>query len=120
MLTLWAAGAAALACFVPLPPLARRARAARLSQPYRCESTKQLGLRFRVRLGDGVAPDRSREISEISAKSPEHRHLAAGGWIPRLRMGKIIWVSPQTGCWYSEEMPLQLLRLDEGSPGGSA
>ena len=70
--------------------------------------------------GDGVVPDRSREISETSVKSLEHRRLAAGGWIPRLRMGKIIWVSPQTGCWYSAEMPLQLLRLDEGSPGGSA
>ena len=70
--------------------------------------------------GDGVVPDRSREISETSVKSLEHRRLAAGGWIPRSRMGKIIWASPHTGCWYSEEMALGLVRPDEGPPGGRA
>ena len=53
---------------------------------------------------------------ERSAKSPEHLRLLAAGWVLKVRSGKTIWASPQTGFWYCEEMALQLLRLDEG-PG---
>ncbi len=64
----------------------------------------------------GVTPDVGCEISEISEISPEHRRLLAAGWVPRVRRGKMIWASPQTGFWYSEEMAFELLRLDEVVP----
>jgi hypothetical protein len=64
--------------------------------------------------GQTMLPSGGSEISEESAKSLEHRRLLAGGWVAKARCGKIIWASPQTGFWYSEEMALQLLRLDQG------
>ncbi len=68
---------------------------------------------------EGVTPDGSCEISEISEISPEqHRRLLDAGWVPRVRRGKTIWASPQTGFWYSQEMAFELLRLDEVSGRG--
>ncbi len=62
---------------------------------------------------EGVTPDRGCEKSEISEKSPGHRRLLDAGWVPRVRRGKTIWASPQTGFWYSEEMAFELLRLED-------
>ncbi len=68
---------------------------------------------------DGV-PEARCEISEISEKTAGHRRLLAAGWEPRVRCGKTIWASPQSGFWYSEEMALELLQLDRGPKGGAA
>ena len=43
---------------------------------------------------------------------PEVRNLIAVGWKPKERCGKTIWGSPENGFWYSQEMALELLRLD--------
>jgi hypothetical protein len=49
---------------------------------------------------------------------PEARKLKAAGWKPKERCGKVIWARTETGFWYSEEVALHLLELDEGLPGG--
>ena len=67
-------------------------------------------------IGESVNPDVGCEKSEISEKSPEYRRLLDAGWVPRVRRGKTIWASPQTGFWYSEEVAFELLRLDEVVP----
>jgi len=43
---------------------------------------------------------------------PEVRNLIAGGWKPKEHCGKTIWESPENGFWYSQDMALELLRLD--------
>ena len=43
---------------------------------------------------------------------PEVCNLKAAGWKPKRRCGKTIWESPENGFWYSQEMALELLRLD--------
>ena len=71
-------------------------------------------------VGEDATPNRGCEVSEISEKPPEHWRLLASGWTPKVRGGKTIWVSPQTGFWYGEEVALELLRLDEGPEWGGA
>ena len=67
-------------------------------------------------ISEGAIPDGGYEKSEINAKSPEQRRLLDAGWMPKVRRGKTIWASPQTGFLYSEEIAFELLRLDEVPP----
>jgi hypothetical protein len=66
--------------------------------------------------GEGVFLGTGGETSEKSEKTSEQHRLLAAGWEPRVRCGKTIWASPQSKFWYSEEMALEVLRLDEGLP----
>lgn len=50
-----------------------------------------------------------------TAPGAEALELEAAGWEPKERCGKTIWANPQTGLWYSEEMALELLRLEGGT-----
>jgi hypothetical protein len=61
-------------------------------------------------------PAESCAKSEISIKSPEQAHLLAAGWEPKVRCDRTIWESPRTGFWYSEEVALEMVRLDDGLP----
>jgi hypothetical protein len=53
----------------------------------------------------------------LYAVGPDSRRLLAAGWTPKVRSGKTIWASPRTGFWYSQEVALELVRLDERPPG---
>jgi hypothetical protein len=67
-------------------------------------------------IGEGNLPDRGSEISEKSEISPEHRRLLGAGWLPKVRCGQTIWASPQSGFWYSQDIALELLQLDDKPP----
>lgn len=65
---------------------------------------------------DGVFGEGATSVRSV--KIPVHRRLVAAGWEAKARCGKTIWASPQTGYWYSEEMAVELLRLDEDEEEG--
>jgi hypothetical protein len=80
-----------------------------------------------ARLGEPVAETFSAavvvETRKVAPRPPdpppapgaEARELEAAGREPKERCGKTIWANPQTGLWYSEEMALELLRLEGGT-----
>jgi TubC N-terminal docking domain len=47
--------------------------------------------------------------SKQAAPGPEARKLLAADWEPKVRCGKTIWLGPEGGFWYSQEMALRLL-----------
>ena len=51
----------------------------------------------------------------FAARDEGERRLIAAGWEPKERMGLIIWASPRTGFYCSQEVALH--RLDERSEG---
>lgn len=82
------------------------------------------------RLGERIAPLQGSEDNPTSVPkggggaagkdSPESSSLLAAGWKPKVRCDNVIWASPRSGFWYSQEIALELLRLDEGLSSRSA
>lgn len=49
------------------------------------------------------------EVHDLAAARERHTaRLEEAGWQSKERCGKRIWCDPASGCWYAEEMALQI------------
>ena len=51
----------------------------------------------------------------VSIRGEDERRLIAAGWEPKERCGLIIWASPETGFYCSQEVALHRLEAREGA-----
>ena len=61
----------------------------------------------------GVTDTRTAELDSISGE--DERRLMAAGWEPKERCGLIIWASPETGFYCSQEVALHRLEAQGGA-----
>ena len=59
-------------------------------------------------------PD-TRTARAVSISGEDERRLIAAGWEPKERCGLIIWASPETGFYCSQEVALHRLEAQEGA-----
>lgn len=49
------------------------------------------------------------QVYDLSVAREDYTaRLREAGWRDKERLGKCIWAHPETGCWYSEEMALEM------------